>query len=92
MIKWYDLSLIYLGSGIALVLINLVYRIIPPKTRNGWIVLTIAMMSIVGFWWFVAAPYIGFELSSSEQWKHLSIAALVQYPMNYFLFLPLLKD
>jgi hypothetical protein len=91
MIKWYDLSLVYLVSGIILVLVNQVFRIIPPHTKNGWVVLLALIVLIVAGWWIVLAPYLGFELTLC-QFKHVAIAAMIQYPMNYFLFRPFLRD
>jgi hypothetical protein len=91
MIKWYDLSLIYLVSGIILVGINRFYRIIPPKTKNGWIVLAIAIAVVVAAWWFILVCRLGFELTQ-EQFMHWGVAAIIQHAMTYFLFRPFLKE
>lgn len=91
MIKWYDLCLIYLISGIALVLINKSFGIIPPQTRRGLIALIIAIVIFLAAWWLIIVPSIGFELSLM-QGKQFLIATMVQYPMNYFLFRPFLRS
>lgn len=91
MIKWYDLSLIYLVSGVILVGINRFYRIIPPKTRNGWIVLAVVIAIIVAAWWFLLVFRLGFELNAA-QLMHWGVAAIIQHGMTHFLFKPFLKE
>jgi hypothetical protein len=90
-IKWYDLSLIYLVSGIVLVGINRLYRIIPPKTRRGWIMLGVVMAIIVTAWWFLLVLRLGFELNTT-QFMHWGVAAIIQHGMTWFLFRPFLKE
>lgn len=85
MIKWYGFVLVYFVSGVILLLVNKLHRIIPPQTNNGWIILVFTLKFLVMAWWIILKPYLDLEWSV-DQANQLFYAVLLEFPMTHILF------
>jgi hypothetical protein len=92
MINWLLFYRVYLAGGIALIVIHQFCKVLPPRTSRGWIVLLLAIISLLIGAWLYLEPHLYFEFYSVNQWVQLGIAALLQQGTSYVIYERLLKE
>lgn len=92
MINWLLFYHVYIAGSVVLIVLHKLFRVLPPRDSRGWIVLSLALVSILIGAWFYLEPYLYFELDSVKQWTELAIAALLHHMAAYVIYDRLLKE
>ncbi len=92
MINWLLFYHVYLAGSVVLIVIHQFCKILPPRTSRGWIVLLLALLSVLVGAWFYLEPHLYFEFHSVKQWTELAAAALLHHMVAYVIYDRLLKE
>jgi hypothetical protein len=92
MINWLLFYHVYLAGSVLLIVIHQFCKVLPPRSSRGWIVLLLAIISLLVGAWLYLEPHLHFEFYSVDQWVQLGIAALLQHMAAYVIYDRLLKE
>jgi hypothetical protein len=92
MINWLLFYHVYLAGSLGLIVIHQFCKVLPPRTSPGWIVLLLALISLLVGAWFYLEPHLYFDFNSVDQWVQLGIAAILQQGTTHILYERLLKE